>query len=337
MKLLIVTQTVDPNDPILGFFQRWIHAFGRRCESVTVIGQTVGAYSPMGNVRVESLGKEEKRSSWQQVLHFWRLLITLRNSYDVVLVHMTPIWIVLGAPILLVLRKPMYLWYEARGTRWPLRLALLLVRKVFSASQYGMPLHTHKSVIVGHGIDTDFFLSGDKLYERGHLLTVGRITRAKQLDVLFEALATLPQQFHLTLAGQTRTNADKVYLAELKEFLQQRGLSDRVEIESVSHAALLPLLHSADVFIHASDTSLDKAVLEAMAAGCPVVSCAAAVQTALVPVCQATTDTLTERIRNVSELHPEQRQDLLYKQRTYVEEQHSLPHLIDRLVEEMTS
>jgi len=37
MKLLIVTQKVDINDDVLGFFHDWIKEFAKNCEKVTVI------------------------------------------------------------------------------------------------------------------------------------------------------------------------------------------------------------------------------------------------------------------------------------------------------------
>jgi hypothetical protein len=59
MKLLIITQKVDINDPILGFFHRWIEEFAKHCEKITVICLYKGTYNLPNNVKVLSLGKEE--------------------------------------------------------------------------------------------------------------------------------------------------------------------------------------------------------------------------------------------------------------------------------------
>ena len=58
MKLLIITQKVDRNDPILGFFHRWLEEFAKNCEQVTVICLYKREYNLPGNVKVLSLGKE---------------------------------------------------------------------------------------------------------------------------------------------------------------------------------------------------------------------------------------------------------------------------------------
>jgi len=63
MKLLIVTQTIDSNDPVLGFFVRWVEEFSKQCEEVTVICLQKGEYELPKNVRVFSLGKESTKST----------------------------------------------------------------------------------------------------------------------------------------------------------------------------------------------------------------------------------------------------------------------------------
>jgi len=37
MKILILTQKIDKNDDILGFFHGWVAEFAQHCEKVTVI------------------------------------------------------------------------------------------------------------------------------------------------------------------------------------------------------------------------------------------------------------------------------------------------------------
>ena len=337
MRLLLVTQKVDRTDPILGFFHRWVAEFAKQCEGVCVIGQLVGEHSFAKNVKVESLGKESGRARVSQVLRFWSLQWRLRKQYDAVLVHMTPVWIVLGAPLWLLLHKRMYLWYEARGTRWPLRIALCFVRKVFSASIHGMPLRTEKSVVVGHGIDTDFFVPGEGTREEKLLLTVGRITASKNLEVILHAFEQLPAEYRLMIVGRPITDADHELYAALQHQLAQTHLRKRVTIQPATQDVLLPLLQRATVFVHASTTSLDKAVLEAMSSGCIVISTAEAIQHFLLPVCQATRQTLDDRIREVCGLSPGKRKEIAAAQRKHIVEGHSLARLVKRLVGEMDS
>lgn len=59
MKLLIVTQVIDTEHPILGFFHRWCSEFAKNCEHVHIICLQAGKHSLPANVTVHSLGKEQ--------------------------------------------------------------------------------------------------------------------------------------------------------------------------------------------------------------------------------------------------------------------------------------
>ncbi|MDA1209173.1 MAG: glycosyltransferase [bacterium] len=330
MKLLIITQKVDDLDPILGFFTRWIQEFGRSCDSLTVIGQSIGQHALPTNIDVCSLGKQKADSRLSQILTFWRLIIAKRGQYDRVLVHMTPIWVVLGAPVWLLLHKRVYLWYESRGARWPLRYALLVTQKVFSASVQGMPIATDKSVITGHGIDTEEFTMGVKKRIPHSLITIGRITKAKKMDVLIKAVSGLPPLYSLKIVGHPITSEDQTYLQSLQEIMDER-----MSIVSLTHHEVSQVLQSTEIFVHASTTPLDKAVLEAMASGCIVISSCDAVTPLLLPSCQATEKTFAARIVEVGALPQTVQEEIRSKQRKIVEQNHSLKTLIAKLVKEM--
>ena len=97
MRLLIITQKVDKNDPILGFFHRWIEEFAKHCESVIVICLQKGEYNLPQNVKVLSLGKESKHSNIRYIVCFYMYLWQERNNYDSVFVHMNQEYVILGA------------------------------------------------------------------------------------------------------------------------------------------------------------------------------------------------------------------------------------------------
>ncbi len=338
MRLLVVTQKVDASDPILGFFHRWIAEFAAQCESVIVIGQYVTDFHLPPNVKVLSLKKE--RGSWRitQVLRYRWLLWKYRREYDAIFVHMTPIWGVFAWRMVIFFRKPLYLWYEARGTRWPLKVAVWLATKVFSASAAGMPIKTSKSVITGHGIavDTSAFDTSAMVRDVHLVVTVGRITASKNLPVIIHAFETLPQESRLFLAGAPLTSDDHALLSRLRLMFHQKGMEHRVEVRSLSQQEVASMLKKAALFLHASSTSLDKALLEAMASGCLVVSCAEAARSVLPKECLATPEGMGDRAKTLLALPPEEQDALRGKLRELVVKDHSLPRLIERLMEEMS-
>lgn len=334
MRLLIVTQKVDRQDPILGFFHRWIEEFAKKCESVIVIGQMVGEHNLPANVTVLSLGKE--RGSWRivQILRYRWMLFTHRREYDAIFVHMTPIWAVCAWRMTVFFRKPIYLWYEARGARWPLTVSLWLARKVFSASKSGMPVETTKSVITGHGIDTDTFSFTNNSKRDPLVMTVGRITASKRLNLIIDAFVQLQTKYKLYIVGSTVTNEDERLLKELLSSTEK--IKERVLLPVVTINELVPTwLQHADLFLHASSTSLDKALLEAMACGCLVVSCSDAAREVLPPECLASAEGMAERVKALLGLPEAEQNALRHKLRDIVVRHHSLTRLIQRLVEEM--
>jgi glycosyltransferase involved in cell wall biosynthesis len=335
MKLVIVTQKVDRNDPILGFFHRWLEEFAMHCERVDVIALSVGEHALPSNVCIHSLRKEHGSSKWMQVIRFWRLLRWRSKDADALLVHMTPIWIVLAWPILLFRRIPSYLWYEARGGGWPLTVAIRMVRKVFSASKSGMPVATSKSVIVGHGIDTAMFVPDVAKRDQTLLSTVGRITKSKNLPAIVEALAMLPAEFRLRIAGVPVTGADNVLLTDLREQLVAFNVQGRTEIGSVSREEVVTLLQRSMIFLHAASTSLDKALLEAMACGCLVVSSSQAALDTLPTRCIAAPGELAARAKALLDLPVIEQDALRHELRQIIVQYHALPRLILRLLEEM--
>lgn len=334
MKLLIVTQKVDRADPILGFFHRWVEEFARHCERVTVIAQTTGEYSLPGNVTVISLGKEQKKPRPFQVKKFKCLIWKHRREYDTVLVHMTPIWVALGMGTWMILRKKIFLWYEAQGGGIALPVSLLFVRKAFSATAHGMPCNTKKSRVVGHGIDLEEFSFSDAAREK-LIVSVGRTARSKRFDVVLRAFAELPEEYKLFMAGGPITSDDRQVLSELEALIKELDLTDRVTIRFLKHEEVVTLLRRATLFLHASDTALDKVVLEAMASGCPVVSTAEATKDVLPARCHATDETFADRARNILSLPAGELASLRQDMRNRVERDHGLDRLVRTLVAEM--
>ncbi len=333
MRLLIITQKVDRDDPILGFFHRWIEEFAKHCEQVTVVGQSVGDHQLPANVTVVSLEKEKGASRIGQVFRFWKLQKSLCMEYDTVFVHMTPIWVVLG--FLRWRRVPVYLWYEARGGGWPLRVALRIVRKVFSASAHGMPVATRKSVITGHGIDTETYKPGNGPRDPHLVLTVGRITKSKNIDLLLRVFAALPHHLHFSIVGAPITHGDLRLLDTLRGVAEELKVSSRVEFRPLPPAQVVPLLQTAELFVHASETSLDKALLEAMACGCLTISTAIPASSVLPPSLIASPMNFARVAGEALALPEARKEDLRHELRETVVREHSLSALIERLYGEM--
>jgi glycosyltransferase involved in cell wall biosynthesis len=199
-------------------------------------------------------------------------------NYDVVLVHMNPIWAALGGPVWRLLGNSVYLWYTHKSVTLKLRIAEWMVHGIFSASPESFRLKSRKVLFTGHGIDTDFFAPDPRVPRNNHsLLTVGRIAPVKNLEVLVDAVALLVQQdgpLSVFIVGEPVLERDRQYESAIRSRIADARLSGRFVFAGVRvNVELLSFYRSCGVFVHMSRTgSLDKVILEAMACGARVVS-----------------------------------------------------------------
>lgn len=337
MRLLIVAQRVDSEDPILAFFHRWIDGFARRCDGVVALGQAVGAHALPDTVVVHSLGKERGAPLWRQLLRFWRLIWSCRSQYDVVFVHMSPIWVLLGWPLWRLLRKRVYLWYEVRRGGRVLRWAVACSHRTFSATSDGLPFVHPRNVIVGHGIDTSVFAPAQATRDPHLFFTVGRVTPIKRFEQIIDAVAAQGGEARLQIAGGPVRPDDAAYLALLRSRVESSGLADRFSVGFERETAVAAALRSCAVFLHACGGGLDKALLEAMASGCLVLSSSHAASLVLPAACTCGEAEMATALARLLALPPDEQARLRAEVRAIVERDHALPRLLDRLVAEMAA
>lgn len=278
MKLLIITQVIDTEHPILGFFHRWVEEFARHCEHVHVIALQVGKYDLPGNVTVHSLGKEDGVGRLTYIFRFYKLIWQLRHEYDNVFVHMNQIYVILGAPFWRACGKKVGLWYAHGAVTKSLHIATHLAHIVFTSTEQGMRINSPKRNVVGQGIDTKHFYFVPKVPSQTlRLITVGRISKSKNISTLLHACAELKKQkilFVFKVVGLATNLLEERYEIEMKKLAKELRIEDEVKwVGPVKPTNLPPELQSADIFIHDGATdSLDKALLEAVLCGCVVVS-----------------------------------------------------------------
>lgn len=298
MKLLIVTQKVDKNDDVLGFFHGWIKEFAKHCAQVMVVCLEKGEYDLPENVRVLSLGKEQQLREGrfralggatlveqvyqrlQYILRFYRYIWSERNNYDVIFVHMNPAYVVLGAPLWHIWRKKISLWYTHRNVDWVLRVAEKFADTIFTATAASFRIQSSKLKILGHGIFTEDFVRPEgyvsPIKEKITIISVGRLTPIKNLDVLIQAVAILRDgefDCEVLFVGSTVVATDESYVEYLKTLVKEKNLENVVRfVGSVPNKEVMHYYWKSDMSINLAPTGgIDKAVLESMAAGVPVI------------------------------------------------------------------
>lgn len=279
LKLLILTQKVDINDDVLGFFHGWIAEFARHCELITVICLYKGEYNLPDNVKVLSLGKETGESKIKYLINFYKYIWQERNNYNAVFVHMNQVYVVLGGVFWRLTGKKINLWYNHRKTSWTLKLSARLSNKIFTSTRESFTVKSKKINAVGHAIDIEKFNKNINLKSGGifKIVYVGRISRIKNQRLLIEAADILVNQNKLNnikidFIGGAIYPDDEVYLEQLQEIVNQKKLTQYVNFSgSLPFKEIEKIYSQADLSINLCPTGgMDKTVLESMASSLPV-------------------------------------------------------------------
>lgn len=269
MRLLITTQAVDLDDPVLAFFHRWIEEFAKHSEKVHVICLKEGRHALPENVTVHSLGKESGRSRLKYLARFFKYAWRLRHDYDAVFVHMNPEYAVLGGPLWRAMHKKIGLWYIHPRSSIRLRIAATFADHIFSASNDSFPFATPKLIPLGHGIDIGFFSPGNFVPSSIlHIMHVGRLAPVKNIEVILDAVEELSARGVPVSFDQYGEDlpSDATYAAHIRE--RARSMQECTFHGKATPTQVSDAYRVHDVHVNATTSgSFDKAVLESMATG----------------------------------------------------------------------
>ncbi len=288
MKLLILAQKVNYNDPVLGFFHGWIKEFSKHCKKITVICLEKGEYDLPPNVSVFSLGKPaqgwpasggEKYSYHSHLIRrfvsiylFYKFIWRERKSYNAIFVHMNQEYILLGGLLWLLLDKKIFMWRNHHAGNWLTDIASAMCSKVFCTSKYSYTAKYQKTVIMPVGINTETFkLLPNILRTPRSILFLARMAPVKRPDVLIEALKILKDRgivFSASFYGDPISSDEKYYQA-LKKQVVENGLSNEVIFgKGLSDEAVAVAFNQHEIFVNLSPSGMyDKTILSAMTGG----------------------------------------------------------------------
>lgn len=336
-KLLIITQKVDKNDPVLGFFHAWLLEFSKKYEKITVICLAKGEYDLPINIKILSLGKENKISRLNYIINFYKYIWQERANYNQVFVHMNPEYLVLAGCFWRCWGKRIGFWYNHAKGSIKAKLAIKLAHKVFYTSSYAFTARYQKSQAMPVGIATDIFKINKfkPTYKSFRLLSLGRISPVKDLEILVAATNILAKEnfdFLLDIYG-TAPVRDEYYYQKIREQAGSLVASGKIVFHQAAAYDKTPdIYNSHDLFINLTPSgSFDKTILEAMACGTLVLICNKSLHDDLSDnflFKEHEAIDLARKIKAISFLSRQQYQD---KFRQYVLEKHSLAILISRL------
>ena len=271
MKLIFVTQQVDPADPVLGATVAKLRALAALVDELVVLslGAVPGTLPP--NCRVRTFGGGAKLG---RGLRFARALAPELRGGGAVLAHMCPIYAVLAAPLARPLRVPVLLWFAHWRASPLLRAATAASTNVLSVDRRSFPLETPKLVSLGHGIDYAGLECRESGAEDGlRAVVLGRTSPAKGIETILRAIAEVPAA-RLDVYGTSSSDEERAHRAELERLIGELGLDGRAAIhEPVPRDRIGEVHAAADVLVNNMRAGApDKAVYEACGSCLPVLA-----------------------------------------------------------------
>lgn len=276
MRLLLVTQALDLDDPTLSVYHGWVAMLARDFESVEAVCLKKGRHQLPSNVRVHSLGKERRRvPALLYAVRFKLLSWRLRKDYDAVLVHMNQEYVLIAGLLWKFLRKPVYLWRNHYAGSLLTDIAAALCTNVFYTSTRSYTVKYRNAVRMPVGVDTERFRI-DKNGERSpsSILFFSRITPSKHAELFIEALGLLKEKGIACTASVVGDASSEAYAKSLRMLARERQLEEVVAFRpGVPNEDAPGVFQAHALYVNCSSSGmLDKAIFEAAASGCIVIS-----------------------------------------------------------------
>ena len=261
-RLVFLTQSVDPEHPVLAATIPKIRALAERVDEVVVLAQAGRGDGLPANVEVRTFGAPGRAR------RIWRFERELARALpaDAVVAHMIPAYVLLAAPLVRPTRTPLLLWYTHWKASSTLRGAVRLATAIVSVDRRSFPLASPKVRPIGHGIDVNEFACTDRTGRSGlQALVLGRYSPAKGIGTILRAVQQV-EGAEVELHG--------VALNELER--RHRGELERLGIplgDAVPRAQVPELFARSDVLVNNMEAGApDKVVYEAAAACLPVLA-----------------------------------------------------------------
>jgi glycosyltransferase involved in cell wall biosynthesis len=284
LRILMTTQVVDQDHPILGFSHTWITELARHVEHVHVLALNAGRCNLPKNVTLWSLDKPVGKRKLASLAKYQLIAarLVLAGEADAIFVQQTEINVLLLSPHAWIRRIPILIFKAHSMSLGPtLRLANCIISKAVTSAETAYPISTPKKVVVGQGIDTEVFRPRPRVDtdEVVRIISMGRLSPVKRYETLIQAATILREErsceqltFHVFGGWDHAGYAD--YRRMLEQMVTMSDLGESFRFEGACpFSQVTDVYRTADMLVHTCEgASLDKVVLEAMASGLPVVA-----------------------------------------------------------------
>ncbi len=331
MNILMITPGVDKEDKNFGFVYYWILKLAEKVDKLYIITLRETYCDLPSNVEVFNVDSKNKIS---KVFKFYRYIWQIFDKIDIIFCHMYPEFTFLSYSASKLFSVPIVTWYSHTKVNLRLKLVNIMARRIVTTTRDTCRLKSKKVIPIGHGINTDFFKLAKKREER-LLLTIGRISPIKHIETMIGAMENL-KDCRLLIVGDA-PKRDEDYLIGLKKQVKNLGLNNVEFHKGISFRETVKYYQNASIFIHCSDSGLDKTGLEAMSTGLPIISCCELYKEFLKDFPTLTFEEqnvkeLTTKIERILSMSEEEKAKLSVTLRNMVMENHNVNSLMNKLV-----
>ena len=159
----------------------------------------------------------------------------------------------------------LYLWVERRLRRVTNAVVCVAAASRDAGVAAGA-CRAERTVVIHNAVDVAAFASPPRVDGAARVVSIGRLAFPKDFGTLVEALAATRADYRAAFVG------DGPLLQEVAAMILDRGLTERIDLLG-NRGDVPDLLASADVFVLSSRSeAFPVSILEAMAAGLPVVA-----------------------------------------------------------------
>ena len=277
MNLILFNFESNKNSQALAFALDWINEISKNVDKLYVVSLRCGEYKVDDNVEVYCIN-QDKKSRIQTIFSICRTLKEIHKkdkNIDGYFVHMAHYFVPIIYPFAKIFNQKTVLWYAHKSVPISLRIANFFTDIAVASTPVGYQINTDKLKIIGQGIDTNKFkFKHDFRNKIKNIVTVGRISKVKNVDMIVEAFLSLKRDdIYLYIVGDALAGDDKSYLEGIKKTIPKEYEKNIIFTGSISFDKLPEIYSDIDLSINISDTgSLDKTIIEPMAMGIPIIT-----------------------------------------------------------------
>lgn len=279
MKIIFCCQSVDQKDPITGDTLDRIQGLLKtgKFEHIFVLTSRGSVPASSDQLSFYSLARH-KKSRLRSFFNFVKILNDILNSHRISFfyAYMVPTMAYALYPLSIVHAVPIYVWFAHSKFTMKVKLSLNFLTKKWMTVDLGQSFQSRcPRYILGQGVDISAFtktiLDKDKKFD---LITIGRITKVKNIELIFEAIHQLKtiygKELSLSLCGEAYSAEDQSYKRDLVAIADRLGISNLIHFQGmISRKDLPQFINQARVFVFTVRGGIGKASLEAFACGLP--------------------------------------------------------------------